>query len=454
LTTTIDAAPVELPPEDTSPRKRRDVALITILVVAGVLRLGFGLWAMHDVPGSLNDPDGRPFAGDQYSYWYYGNSIADGDGYISYVPPYEATSYYPVGYPLTLAVVFFVQDHTPIPDDQPTAVALLHAAMATASVWFAFLIGRAALGRRLGLVAAGIVALFPNLIFNVPTYTVETAFIFWALAAMAVIVTHDWSTGPPSTRRLLAFGTVLGVSAVVRPFAVPFIVGLVLAMVVVKAGWKRTLQATGLVVGPVLLLMVPMTVRNLSAMHAFVPISTNLGDTACMDRSMSSDGGFAWAVEGCADPGLPEPERSQENIRKAISFVFEHPAKEIELMGKRFGRMLEHDHSGIAEAETVNGTLFSDGVHTALAWVADWFFWVTFALGAVGLVGLLRRGDRRPERLLVAVGLLFLLLLPIELWGNVRFHIPALPFAAIAAAAVPLALRRGGSEPVGGEHPA
>jgi hypothetical protein len=177
-------------------------------------------------------------------------------------------------------------------------------------------------------------------------------------------------------------------------------------------------------------------------MHAFVPISTNLGDTACLDRSMDADGGFRWAVEGCADPALPEAERNRENISKATSFVVHHPAKEVELMGKRLGRMLEHDHSGLQEAEIVNGRVLSPGVRRVAVDVADWFFWLVMAAAVIGFVGLVRAGPRRPARVLVATAFFFLLMLPIELWGNVRFHIPVLPFAAIAACAAPLAVRR------------
>ncbi len=415
---------------------RVDRALVAILVVAAILRFGFGVAAMD---GPV--PETWVTAGDQYSYWYYGNELSQGDGYISYTNG-EATSYYPIGYPATLGALFWLQAHTPLPDHQPTAVALLHAAMATATVWFVFLIARAALGRRAALVAAAIVALFPNLIFNVPTYTLETAFIFWSTAALAVLATHDWDTGPPSSRRLLAFGAVLGLSVVTRPFSLPFVVGLVLAMVVIKAGWKRTVQAVGLTLLPVVLLLVPWTIRNLGAMDAFVPISTNLGDTACIDRSMDADGGFRWAGhDGCADPSLPEAERNRENIGKAISFVVHHPVKELELMGKRLGRMLEHDHSGLQEAESVNFTVLDPGPRRVAINVANWWFWLTMAASVVGLVGLLRR--HRPADVLVAGAYVFLLLLPILLWGNVRFHIPVLPFAAIAAAAAPLAIRQG-----------
>lgn len=438
MTATIPDLDASKPVVPASVRRDRGVDwwIVAIVAFAAVIRVGFGVAAMDGpVPRSWRT------AGDQYSYWFYGNALALGDGYISYITG-DATAYNPIGYPATLAAVFWVQQHTPMPDDQPGAVALLHAAMSTATVFFVWLIARAALGRRRALAAAAIVALFPNLVFNVPTYTLETTFIFWSTAALAVLVTHDWSSGPPSTRRLLAFGTVLGLSVITRPFSLPFVIGLVVAMVLVKAGWKRTVAAVAWTLLPVVLVLTPWTIRNLGAMHAFVPISTNLGDTACLDRSMNADGGFRWAVDGCVDGNLPEAERNRRNLAKATGFVVHHPAKEVELMGKRLGRMLEHDHSGLQEAESVNGRVLDPGPRHIAIDAADWWFWLVMAASVVGFAGLVRAGPRRPERVVVAVAFLFLLLLPIELWGNVRFHIPVLPFAAIAACAAPLALRR------------
>ena len=118
-------------------RLHRDRALVAILIVAAVLRFGFGFFAMDGpVPATWMT------AGDQYSYWYYGDQISQGGGYLSYLDG-KATSYYPIGYPATLGALFWLQRHTPLPDHQPTAVALLHAAMATATVLFVFLIARA-----------------------------------------------------------------------------------------------------------------------------------------------------------------------------------------------------------------------------------------------------------------------------------------------------------------------
>src|SRR6476661_4750173 len=104
-------------------------------------------------------------------------------------------------------------------------------------------------------------------------------------------------------------------------------------------------------------------------------------------------------------------------------------------------RMVEGDHSGLLESESVNGRVVSPGARHLLIHVADWYFWIVLSAAAIGFIGLLRSSRRRPSGVLLATALFFLLLLPIELWGNVRFHIPALPFAALAACAAPLVLR-------------
>ena len=424
--------------------------LVGILAVATALRFGWGVATLDEVPETWIE------GGDQYSYWYYGNEIADGNGYISYTNG-EATSYYPIGFPATLAALFWLQEHTPLPDHQPTAVAVFNALLSTASVFFVFLIARAAHGVRAGLVAAALTALTTNLVLYVASYALETSFVFWSTAALAVLVTHDWANGPPSWRRVLGFGAVLAVSGMVRPFSLPFLLALVVGVLVARGGWRRALASAGLAIVPALALVIPWTIRNLDAMDAFVPISTNLGDTACLDRSLESDGGFAWAAhDGCADPTLPEAERSRENIGKAIDFVVTHPMAELELMGKRLWRMLEHDHSGLEETEGIHGRFLTDGWRRAITGVSDATFWVLFGAGVLGLWALFRRGDpaTRVQRLAVGIAFLVLLALPIGLWGNPRFHVPLLPLLAVSAASLSVPRRGVAAEPAGNNSPA
>jgi 4-amino-4-deoxy-L-arabinose transferase-like glycosyltransferase len=399
-----------------------------VVGVAFALRLGWALAVRPEPPTQWYR------SGDQFSYFHYGREIARGNGYISYVTG-EATAYYPVGYPALLAVVYFVILHTPIPDDLLLATALLHVVLSTASVALVFVVGRAIAGVRAGLVAAAIMALFPNLVYQVATVQLETTFIFGVLAALAVIVTHDWSSGPPTARRLLGFGAVLGLVIVVRPFAAVLLVGLVAALLAVRSGWRRTLAAAGLVLLVVVGTSLPWTIRNAVAMDSFVPSSTNMGDTLCIDRNLDAKGGFRFAEhDGCVDPGLPEVPRNRGNTRKAIEFVLEHPERELLQIVRRARIMFESDHDGIEAVQTLGGGPFlSERVTDVAEPVADWYFRGVLALSVLGLVGFAAR-DRRPERLLVASGLLGLLAIPLLLWGNPRFHLPLAPFMALSAA--------------------
>ena len=403
--------------------------LVAILVVAAGLRIAWSLYATEEPIASVS--------GDAYSYYYYyGQELAAGDGYVGYTSG-EPTAYYPIGYPAILAPLFWVVRHTPIPDNLPLAGSLLNAAFGTLSVGLVFVIARRVFGTRAGLVAAAVTAVWPNLVFYTATFQLETAFILFALAAVAVVVAHDWATGPPSRARLLAFGAVLGLSALVRPFSLPFLAGLVVAFLVVGCGWRRALTALGWPLLALAVVLTPWTMRNLVVMDSPIVFSTNMGDTLCLDRHADATGTFQWAShEGCVEPDTPEVERNSRNTRKAIEFVLEHPDKELRQILERARYMMEQDHDGLTAAESGNANRFlGHRLRTVLARTADWFFYAALVLAALGLPAFFR--GLRPVRLFVVVAMLSLVAVPLGLWGNPRFHVPALPFLAIAAA-VPL----------------
>jgi 4-amino-4-deoxy-L-arabinose transferase-like glycosyltransferase len=300
-------------------------------------------------------------------------------------------------------------------------------------------IGRALFGVRTGLVAAAIVAVFPNLVFYTATLQLETAFTALALAAVAVAVTHDWSTGPPSRTRLLVFGTVLACSTYVRPFSLPFVAGIAVAVMVAGYGWRAVPRAVGWSILPVIVLVTPWTLRNISALDSPVAYSTNMGDTVCIDRGPGATGTFRFTSHsGCAAQDDPEAKRNWESTRKALAYVVGDPLRELRQIPKRARYIVEHDHDGLDVVEA-HGTdpFLGDRLRTVLRRLADWYFYTTGVLAVVGLPALFRRGDRRPERLIVLIALATLVIVPLGLWGTPRFHVPALPFAAVAAA-VPL----------------
>jgi hypothetical protein len=403
-------------------------ALLWPLLVGFVVRVAWALYAARSEPEFL-------VSGDQYSYWVLGQEIGAGRGYQ--IPPFTTpTSYYPVGFPAILGIVAFFRLNTPIPDDSVLSTAVLQIIFGTAAIALVFVIALRTWGAVVATAAAWIVALWPNLVMSVATYSVELTFTALTLAAVAVVVTHDWSSGQvPTVRRMVVFGVVLGVAVLVRPFALPVVLGVALACLAAGAGWRATLRTVGTPVAVVLVMMVPWTARNAVTLDAFVPISTNLGDTLCLDRSLDANGTFRFAIhDGCADPDLPEVERSAANTRKALEFVVNHPAKEVHLWGMRLYRMMADDRVALTEVEELGGGAFlGDRVRTGLGVLADTWF---FAVGVLALAGVAIR--RRalwstPARIIVLTTAVSLLLIPLGLWGAPRFHVPLAPFMAIAA---------------------
>jgi 4-amino-4-deoxy-L-arabinose transferase-like glycosyltransferase len=410
--------------------------LIVIVALAAALRIAWLVFNHVDAP-ALNGLVG----GDQNMFYYHAIEIAGGRGY--HVPhSTEATAYYPIGYPAILGGLFWIFDRVPfVAHDMMLVAGGFHVLVSVATVALTFVVGRRLLGPRAGLAAAALMAVFPNLVYQVTSLQLETTFVFLTMAALAIIVDHDWSSGPPSRNRLLAFGAVLAISVMVRPFSLPLLLGLLLALLAVGVGWRRALLATAVPFAVVVVALTPWTIRNAVALDAFVPSSTNMGDTLCIDRNEDATGGFRWADhDGCVDPDLFEVERNAGNTDKAIEFVVDHPGRELLQVVRRARRMFAEDNDGISAVETMgSGQIFSDGARTFYERAGDWYFFAVLAAAVVGLPRLVRRSPR-PERRLVLAPMVALLVIPLLLWGNPRFHQPLVPFMAVSMAALVVAV--------------
>src|SRR5690606_14694103 len=125
-------------------------------------------------------------------------------------------------------------------------------------------------------------------------------------------------------------GGVLAVSMLVGPFYGPMLVALPLALLVAGVGWRRALALLAVPALVVLAAFVPRPLRDGGAFGDFIPSSTNMGDTLCIDGGLDATGGFRWAMhDGCVDPNLPERSRNRRNTTMAIDFVMEHPDREL-----------------------------------------------------------------------------------------------------------------------------
>jgi Dolichyl-phosphate-mannose-protein mannosyltransferase len=131
------------------------------------------------------------------------------------------------------------------------------------------LLGRRLGGARIGLVAAGIAAVYPMLI------TADSALLSESLYGLLVAVcllTAYWLMDAPCGGRAGLLGALIGLTVLTRGEAL-LLVPLLLAPIVRRPrGGRAALIACCAAV----VVIAPWTVRNLTVFHRFVPVSTNL----------------------------------------------------------------------------------------------------------------------------------------------------------------------------------
>jgi hypothetical protein len=321
--------------------------LAAIMILAAVLRIVWVLFVNRG-PQGLHDPT---------FYYVYASQIADGHGYR--LLNGEATAYYPVGYPAALGGVFALLKHTWIPNNYVLANGYFQVFLGSTSVGLIYIIGRRLFTPGVGLLAALWIALFPNLIYHSAAFLSETLFMFLVLAALAVLLHEEWRDGPPGRTRLLAFGVVLGLSALVRPISLLFLPLLAVVWLYAGYGWRRALEGTALALVATATVIAPWTIRNVLVFDAPVIISTNLGDDLCMGHYPGAYGGFS-LPDDCFDPepyeGLSRPEferrRNDDNVEKAIKFAVRHPRGELKLLSSKSWYLWNHDHDGLNAVES------------------------------------------------------------------------------------------------------
>ena len=416
--------------------------LTAILVLAFVLRVVWVVYAARE-PQGVHDP---------IFYFGYADAFAEGRGYaLPDVPldgPVEVyageTAYYPVGYAAALGGVFALVKHTPIPDDLTLAAGYFQVALGVAGVWLVFALGRRLFGDAVGLGAALAVALMPNLIFHIATYLTETLFIALVLGALLVLIDRDWDERRIEPWRIVTFGVLLGLSALVRPISLLFLPLLPIVWLLAALGWRRTLGYSAAALVVTAATIAPWTLRNAVQMDAFVIISTNVGDNLCMGHHEGATGQFnlspACGLQETPDEyiGLTreefEIERNSDNTRTALEFAREHPVGELKLLSRKAYHTWRHDHDGLQAVESYGDDRFLPGaLRTALERIADGYFFVAISLGGLGLAGLVApRPDAR--RVLFLLALLALAGVPLVFFGDARFHVPVMPLLAVPAA--------------------
>jgi hypothetical protein len=417
-----------------APRRAPDSRLVfgavfgALVVLALVLRLLY----VDATPAYVLRHDAR-------DYELHAQSIAVGEGYSRHVAYGRPTAFRPPGYPYFLAGVYRVAGVQRAKASRRIHVArVAQAVVGAAVVALIGALGTLLWGPRTGVIATALAAVYVPLILIGGAVMSEPLFVVAMLAAVIAAVVHRRSAH--RFRWAVLSGVLLGLAVLTRANALILIVPLAFAV------WDRRPRTAWRSLGPpaalvvaVLATLTPWTIRNAEQLHAFVPVSTQLGsslagtynDTARTDpqnpgawRSIKHVPSYArlWRQVRTT----PEPTLERRLRHAALDYIADHPLYVAVVGYHNTLRMLDLDGRQRWRATAATITVEHDWADAGVA-----CFWAFAALAVAG--ALTRRARRAPPWLWAVPALLFLsvVFLAVE---TPRYRTPLDPFVILLAA--------------------
>jgi 4-amino-4-deoxy-L-arabinose transferase-like glycosyltransferase len=354
--------------------KGRLAAVASLALVVRVAYLGFAT-------GSIR------LHSDAAQYDALARHLAAGDGYVDTYPQLQlhATAFRPPGYPALLSIFYRVFG--------PSAGLArgLDVGIGVLVVVVAMLLARRELGHRAALATGLALALAPNLVANDTWVGADSLSLLLILALVWVV----------RDRRFLVAGIVTGLLILVRPSAQPLPL-LIVAWIVWRCGWRRALPYVGVAV----VVVAPWIVRNDRQLGAPVLVTSNGFNLAAMY------GPPAQRVHAFVDP-LQDPYYQSTRLSQFDEVLWDRTLRRIGLDNLRaqpaqVPRVVAANVLATFElrpAANRNAEL-DDGRRLGVRNATLWVFWLTLA---VGLVGLWRGRHEQVVQLVGGVGALFVL---------------------------------------------
>ena len=435
MTAPLDRASTSTPPP-APPRAARSpgrpvwlwAAAVLLILAALAIRIAY----VDATPGMKLVDDARDYDG-------HAVSIAHGDGYADRLAGGRATAFRPPGYTYLLGGVYRVAGVQDSPE--PDRVAVARGMQVVIGVVLVAMIGLLAAqvwGGVVALVAMALAAVYVPLVTMSGTVMSEPLFTVFMLGALSAVIRHRRSAH--RYRWALVAGALLGATILTRANGIILVVPLAFAV------WDLRPRLSARALGPpvalavvAVLLVVPWTVRNARELHAFVPVTTQLGSALAGTYNDSAR----------TDPVHPASWRSLRHVPSYADLYGRLRETNEAVLEKRIRHRAERyalDHPGyvaqVAFWTTVRGLDLGgmDWVrHTASTVSIDatwaergaWCFWLVAALA---LAGAFTRAARRAPWFFWAFPALMYLSVVFLVIETPRYRTPLDPFIVMLAA--------------------
>jgi 4-amino-4-deoxy-L-arabinose transferase-like glycosyltransferase len=375
----------------------------------------------------------KAVVGDPYFYHHGANLLVHGAGFVA-----------PLQY-IALHVRLEAADHPPlymlflsIPSVLGLDSALAHmiwsACLGAATIALAGLLGQAVAGNRAGLIAAGVVAISPNVWIYDGAILSETMAIF--VTTLALLVAYRvWKR--ISLRRACVLGAVCGLAMLARSELILLVPALLwpVAMLADRSPWRARLGRAGAATVVALVVVAPWVGYNLARFHHPVLLSsqleTTLAGSNCPDTYWGHDIGLF--TQSCLslyphESSQEESDTAQTLRRGAQHFIRRHLSRVPVVMAARVGRV-----TGVFRpAEQVDLDVFVEGRERPLA-ITGLVAGYATAIAAIAGAMILRRRRGPPVFPLVVVPAVVLFTVAVT-YATDRFRASAETALAVLAA--------------------
>jgi 4-amino-4-deoxy-L-arabinose transferase-like glycosyltransferase len=380
---------------------------------------------------------------DAWDYDRHARSISEGGGFPDsyYVVDRGPSALRAPGYPYFLGGLYAVSG------DSIALGRLANAALGALAILLIYLIAKRIWGRRVGLLAAGLAAVFPPLVLLSRELLSEPLFIVLELGMVLSVLEFRRLREP---RWAALAGLLFGLAALTRnpgpALAIPLVLGLWVLRP--RLSW-RAVAPPAIALLCAVLAIAPWTVRNAIEFGRFIPVTSGTGFAMAGTYNKAS-------LEDDADPaswrtprvapeytplfvtaGIDEGTLDATLRSRATTFALDHPLYVAEVTGWNLLRLFEVVGGSVVDPFT--GRVEIRGVGSADPLAERLGLGLAALLAAVGAVAIVR--SRRPGARRIPVGPLFLWLVPVLLIfvaapinGLPRQRTPVDPFILILAA--------------------
>jgi 4-amino-4-deoxy-L-arabinose transferase-like glycosyltransferase len=322
---------------------RRQVVLGLIISLAILMRLGAAFYLGNTLVGGQQER-----AYDQVSYNALAQSLLAGRGYSfeqDWYPGFTKagaqTAHWSFLYPLYLTSVYAVSGYHPL------AARLVQALICGAlSIWLIYRLGRRLVGEQVGLVAAGLGAIYAYFVYYDAALMTEAFFTLGVLVSFelsfALVGIEKPEDDPAPAHRLggwLLLGVVFGVTALLRQtlllwlpvwLAWVYWAGRVLDRQTKRIRWYGPLVSLAVM----MVFLLPWTARNYLVYQTFLPLNSNAGyafySANHPDHGTQFDQDYGAPLpEDLIDKGLNEAQWNTALTRRGLEFILADPRRYI-----------------------------------------------------------------------------------------------------------------------------